>query len=36
MKLKIEHVSKTFINNKVENKVLENINLDIKEGENYA
>ena len=33
MKLKIEHVSKTFINNKVENKVLENINLDIKEGE---
>ena len=33
MKLKIEHISKTFINNKVENKVLENINLDIKEGE---
>lgn len=33
MKLKIEHVSKTFINNKVENKVLENIKLDIKEGE---
>lgn len=33
MKLKIKHVSKTFINNKVENKVLENINLDIKEGE---
>lgn len=33
MKLKIEHVSKTFINNKVENTVLENINLDIKEGE---
>ncbi|MFR3072700.1 MAG: ABC transporter ATP-binding protein SaoA [Paeniclostridium sp.] len=33
MKLKIENVSKTFMNNKVENKVLENINLDIKEGE---
>ncbi|CEO30733.1 ABC transporter ATP-binding protein SaoA [Paraclostridium sordellii] len=33
MKLKIEHISKTFINNKVENKILENINLDIKEGE---
>lgn len=33
MKLKIENVNKTFMNNKVENKVLENINLDIKEGE---
>ena len=33
MKLKIENVSKTFMNNKVENKVLENKNLDIKEGE---
>ena len=33
MKLKIENVSKTFMNNKVENEVLENINLDIKEGE---
>lgn len=33
MKLKIENVNKTFINNKEENKVLENINLDISEGE---
>lgn len=33
MKLKIENVNKTFMNNKVENKVLENINIDIKEGE---
>lgn len=33
MKLKIENVNKTFINNKVENKVLEDINLDVNEGE---
>ena len=33
MKLKIDNISKTFINNKVEHKVLEDINLDIKEGE---
>jgi NitT/TauT family transport system ATP-binding protein len=33
MKLRIENVNKTFINNKEENKVLENINLDINEGE---
>lgn len=33
MKLRIENVNKTFINNKEEHKVLENINLDINEGE---
>ena len=33
MKLKVDNVCKTFINNKEEHKVLENINLDIKEGE---
>lgn len=33
MKLKIDNISKTFINSKVEHKVLEDINLDIKEGE---
>lgn len=33
MKLKIENVNKTFVNNKVENKVLEDINLDVNEGE---
>lgn len=33
MKLKIDNIGKTFINNKVEHKVLEDINLDIKEGE---
>lgn len=33
MKLKIDNISKTFINNKIEHKVLEDIKLDIKEGE---
>ncbi len=33
MNLKIENVNKTFMNDKVELKVLENINLEVKEGE---
>lgn len=33
MKLKIENINKTFLNDKTENKVLENINLEIKDGE---
>lgn len=33
MKLKINNINKTFINNKIEQKVLENINIDINEGE---
>ncbi|MEF9991082.1 MAG: ABC transporter ATP-binding protein SaoA [Romboutsia sp.] len=33
MRLKIENINKTFINNKIEHKVLEDINLDIKKGE---
>ncbi|MGL6108305.1 ABC transporter ATP-binding protein SaoA [Romboutsia sp.] len=33
MKLKIENINKTFLNDKTENKVLENINLEINNGE---
>lgn len=33
MKLSVDGINKTFYNNKVEHKVLENINIDIKEGE---
>lgn len=33
MKLKVENINKTFINEKIENKVLENINLNVSEGE---
>lgn len=33
MKLRVRNINKTFINDKIENKVLENINLDIAEGE---
>ncbi|WP_297134252.1 ABC transporter ATP-binding protein SaoA [Terrisporobacter sp.] len=33
MKLRVENINKTFINNKKEHKVLENINLDVNKGE---
>lgn len=33
MKLKIENINKSYMNNKIEHKVLENISFDVKEGE---
>lgn len=33
MKLKVENINKTFINNKVPTKILEDINLEVNEGE---
>lgn len=33
MKLRVENINKTFVNDKVEHKVLENINLNVAEGE---
>ena len=33
MELRVENINKTFINDKVENKVLENISLKVNEGE---